>query len=173
MIKNISSLDILQEKVNSKFILENVFHGEDEWVLGLEQDIFLRFGINDLTLLNENIFVDSLHSKLAASLLVHNQEYLTKRSLINDFLDLEIFQFDFAIIFSRQILIILHTHVIQNFGSFGCFHGFFLVYYFLFVLINLLNFFVLVIDHIIINNDKIEEVINLLIKTLNIICTHK
>ena len=90
MIENIASFNVLQEEVNSKVVLEHIFHREDERVLRLEQDIFLRLCIDDLTLFDKNILINSLHSQLSAGLLVHDQEHFAKRSLIDNFLDLEI-----------------------------------------------------------------------------------
>ena len=78
MIEEITTLDVLKEEVESIFVLEHVIHGEDEWVLSLEQDILLSSSVYDLTLLDEDIFVDSLHSVLFSVFGVHNQENLTE-----------------------------------------------------------------------------------------------
>lgn len=93
MVKYVASLHILQEEVNTQIILEDVLHGKNERVLRLEQDILLRFGVNNLPLLNEDILVDPLHRELAARLRVNNEEHLAEGALVDHLLDLEIFQF--------------------------------------------------------------------------------
>ena len=95
MIKNITCLDIFQEEVNSEIVLENVLHREDEWIFGLEQYIFFSLSINDLTLLNQNVLINSLHSQFSACLEVNYEEHFAEGTLIDNFLDLKILQLDF------------------------------------------------------------------------------
>jgi hypothetical protein len=59
-------------------------------VTRLEENIFLVFSVLNLFLINEDIFVDSLHSIELTSILVGYQKNLSKRPLVDDFNDLEI-----------------------------------------------------------------------------------
>lgn len=92
MIEDVASSDILQEEVDSVVSLEHVVHSEDEWILGLEKDIFLGLCVEDLTFLNEDVLVDSLHSILLAISLANNVKDLAEASLVDDLSDLEVLQ---------------------------------------------------------------------------------
>jgi hypothetical protein len=59
-------------------------------VTRLEENIFLVLSVLNLFLINEDIFVDSLHSIELTSILVGYQKNLSKRPLVDDFNDLEI-----------------------------------------------------------------------------------
>ena len=98
VIEDVSSANVLQEKVDAMIILENVVHREDERVLGLEQDVLLGLRVQDLTLLNEDVLVDSLHGVLFLIMLVDHVEHLAKGSFVNDLDDLEVFEFNLGLL---------------------------------------------------------------------------
>jgi len=78
MVKYISTLYEFKEEVNPQVILEDVFHGEDERVLGLEQYVLFRLRINYLPFFNQNIFVNSLHCVLFSIFGVNYLKYFAE-----------------------------------------------------------------------------------------------
>lgn len=62
MIIEIASSDILEKEVDPILILKDKVHAQHEWIISLEQNIFLILSILHLVLIYENIFIDSLHS---------------------------------------------------------------------------------------------------------------
>jgi hypothetical protein len=92
VVENVAARNILEEKVDSQLILENVVHVNDEGVLGLSKDVFLRASVENLAFLDENVLVDPLHGILLAILRVDNQEHLSKAAFIDKLFDFEIFK---------------------------------------------------------------------------------
>lgn len=60
----------------------------------LEENIFLIFCILYLILIYKYIFIDSLHSIHLSSIFVDNQKHFSKRSLINNFFNLKILEWN-------------------------------------------------------------------------------
>ena len=78
MIIEIASSDVLKEKVNSVLVLKHEIHAENEWVIGLEENVLFVLRILDLVLVYQNVFVDSLHCIHSPRLLINYQEHLSK-----------------------------------------------------------------------------------------------
>ena len=78
MVENIARLNILEEEVNPEIILEDVLHTQDEWIFGLEQDVFFCLRVDNLPFLNQNILVNSFHGHLSTRLSMNNEEYLSE-----------------------------------------------------------------------------------------------
>ena len=92
MVEEVTTLHIIQEKVDSQVILEHVVHVQDEGILGLEEDVLLSPCINDLSFFDENILIYPFHSIFLAIMDVHDQEYLAKTAFVDDLFDLEVFE---------------------------------------------------------------------------------
>lgn len=97
MVINISSWDKFKEEIDSEFILEHVIHGIDERMASLEEDILLVLGVRDLVFLDEDVLVDTLHGIHLLGVRILNKEDLTKRSLVDNFLDSKVFQSHFLL----------------------------------------------------------------------------
>ena len=98
VIKEISSLNVIQEEVDSEFILEYIVHRENKWILSLEKDVFLSKSVDNLSFLNQDVLVDSLHSILLSDSHVDNQEHFAKGSFVDHLFDLEVGQGDFFLL---------------------------------------------------------------------------
>jgi hypothetical protein len=61
VVEKVASTDVLKEKVNSEFILENVIHAQNKRAFGLEKNISLSSSVDNLSFLNEHILIDPLH----------------------------------------------------------------------------------------------------------------
>ena len=61
MIIKVSTSNVFQEKVNSIFILKDIVHAQDKRMIRLKQYLFLVFSVLYLLLINQNIFIYSLH----------------------------------------------------------------------------------------------------------------
>lgn len=94
VIKDVATLDVVKNKVNSEVILEHVFHIDDKWVFCLGKNVLLRSCVQNLSFLNQDILVDSLEGIGLVILSVKDQEDLTKRSLVNELLDSKVLKFD-------------------------------------------------------------------------------
>ena len=57
VIINISSVNILKEKVNSQFVLKHILHMVAEGVVSLKQDFLFNFDIFNLILLQNHILI--------------------------------------------------------------------------------------------------------------------
>jgi hypothetical protein len=55
VFEEISSWNVVQEKVNSLFVLEHVVHAEQEGVFDILQNILLVFIVLNLLFLNEDV----------------------------------------------------------------------------------------------------------------------
>lgn len=62
IVEQRTTSDVAHEIVDPILIGEHVIHRQDEGMVGLEQNILLIFGVLDLFLVDENIFVDTFHS---------------------------------------------------------------------------------------------------------------
>jgi len=91
VIEDIPSLNVFQEKVESKIILENVIHCQNERILGLKQDVFLSTRVYNLAFFYQDVFINPLHGVLLAIPSVNHEEHFPERSLIKHLLNLEIF----------------------------------------------------------------------------------
>ena len=58
----------------------------------MEQNFFLVLNVLDLLFLQEQVFVDPLHSIHLAHLRIRDEEHLAKAAFIDDFADLEVGQ---------------------------------------------------------------------------------
>ena len=57
VIIDITTVNILKEKVNSQFVLEHILHMVAEGVVSLEQDFLFHFDIFNLILLQDHILI--------------------------------------------------------------------------------------------------------------------
>lgn len=61
VVVDVSTRQVLKEKVNSEFILEDEVHGVYKGVFCLEQNVLLILNVLNLFLLQEQVFVYSFH----------------------------------------------------------------------------------------------------------------
>lgn len=92
MVKQISARNIVHEEVNSQIVLENIGHIDNERILSLRQNIFFSPRINNLTFLDQNIFVYSLHRINLVIFRIDNKENFAKRPFVNYFFYFEVFK---------------------------------------------------------------------------------
>lgn len=92
MVKQIPARNVVHEEVNSQIVLENVWHIDNKRIFGLSQNIFLCPGINDLTFLDQNIFVYSLHRINLVIFRIDDKKYFSKRPFVNYFFYFEVFK---------------------------------------------------------------------------------
>ena len=90
--EQLTTLDKLHEKVNSKLILEDILHVNKEGMLDGIQNIFLQLNVLHLLILQNHIFPDALHGiELLVKLVLH-QEYFTESTLADQFSEFEVLQ---------------------------------------------------------------------------------
>ena len=93
VIENIAASNILQEEVDAMIILKHIIHRENERVLGLEQDVLLGLRVQNLALLYEDVFINTLHRVLFLIVLIDHVEHFAEGSFVNDLDNLEVFEF--------------------------------------------------------------------------------
>jgi len=94
IVVNVSSWQVFEEEIDSEVILEYEVHWIHKWMLSLEKNILLIFNILDLLLLEQQVFVDSLHGVHFPHLWAWYEEHFSEWTFINHFSDLEVFQSD-------------------------------------------------------------------------------
>lgn len=94
IVVNVATWEVLEEEVDLEFVLEDEVHRVDEWVVRLEQNVFLVLDVLDLLLLQQEVLVDALHGVHLSHLAVRDQEHFTEAAFVNDFYDFEIVKCD-------------------------------------------------------------------------------
>ena len=93
--KNLVELSASNEghdEVKSQLILEQVFHSNQEGVVALKHNVFLKNGVLYLVLLNQDILSDGLHSIEFIVGFELSQEDLAKGAPSDDHQEIEIFE---------------------------------------------------------------------------------
>lgn len=92
IVVDVATWQVLEEEIYFQFVLEHKVHRVDEWMISLEKDLLLILNVLNLFLLQEQIFVNSLHSVHLAHFAIRNQKDFAKAAFINDFADLKVFK---------------------------------------------------------------------------------
>lgn len=90
--EKLTSLDKLHQEVDTKLVLEDVLHINEEWVVDLAQNVLLELDVFHLLVLQDYVLPDTLHGVEFVRSGVLYQEDLTKGALADHLTDLEIFQ---------------------------------------------------------------------------------
>eukprot|EP00356_Strombidium_inclinatum_P010025 CAMPEP_0170492128 /NCGR_PEP_ID=MMETSP0208-20121228/11727_1 /TAXON_ID=197538 /ORGANISM="Strombidium inclinatum, Strain S3" /LENGTH=134 /DNA_ID=CAMNT_0010767823 /DNA_START=659 /DNA_END=1063 /DNA_ORIENTATION=- len=92
VVEQVASADVLQEEVDALVVLENIIHGQNEGVFRRKKDVFLRSGVQNLALFNEDVFINTLHSILLVVPSVNYKEDLAEGSFVEHPLNFEVLQ---------------------------------------------------------------------------------
>ena len=85
IVINITTRHILEEEINSEFILKDVVHRIYKRVLRLKENLLFDFYVFDLVLLQDNVFIEPLHRIYFLGYLILHQKNFPKRTFINHF----------------------------------------------------------------------------------------
>lgn len=66
MHEKLSSPYKAHDKENLLVRLENVVHANQEWMIGLKQDILFKLGAFDLIIVDDYVFPETLHGKVVS-----------------------------------------------------------------------------------------------------------
>jgi hypothetical protein len=105
--EELASFDEFHDEINAEVVLEDVFHVYDERVLNRVQDIFFKFDVFKLLIIDNNIFADAFHGEDFIILLILNEIDFSKGAFSNHFQDLEVAQFRLM----RHHLILHHSGI--------------------------------------------------------------
>lgn len=94
MAEQFSTFDEVHQEIDSKIILENVVHADNEWMLDIVEDVFLKLQAVKKVLVNDNILSYSFHGVHLLRLSVLNKENFAECSFAKHSLNLEILQPD-------------------------------------------------------------------------------
>lgn len=92
VVEDVTPFDVVQDEVESEFVLENVLHIDNKRVVGLAEDVLFCSGVQDLALFDQDVFVDSLQGVCLVVDGINHQKHLAERPLVDQLLDLEVFQ---------------------------------------------------------------------------------
>lgn len=92
VVVDVAAGHVLEEEVNSQFILENVLHVIDEGVVCLEKDLLLHLDVVHLILLKDHVFIQPLHRVLLSVFRVFDEEDFSERAFVNYFFNNEVFK---------------------------------------------------------------------------------
>ena len=90
MLKQLSSLDKLHDKVDPKSLSEHMLHGDDEGMLHLNQDELLNFETFKRVVVDHHIFSNTLHCVYLLILLVLDEIHFSKGASANELEDLKV-----------------------------------------------------------------------------------
>jgi len=90
MLKQLTALDKLHHKVDSKGFCEDVLHRDDERVFDLQQDELLDFKALHGFMVDDHILSDALHRVDLVILLILNQIYFSESTSAHELQDFEI-----------------------------------------------------------------------------------
>ena len=96
--EELATLDEVHQEVDAIFVLENVVHGYDEWVLHLVEDVLFELKTFKEVLVNNHILADALHciELIGLSLLYH--VYLAKGTFSDKLKDVEVLETSYLLL---------------------------------------------------------------------------
>ena len=100
MSEELTTFDEVHKEENSDRVLENVLHADDEWVINIVEDIFLKLKRIHLFIFQYDILSDTFHSVNFSSLIMLNLEDFSEGSLANNSNDFEILKFGDIVVFA-------------------------------------------------------------------------
>lgn len=159
MIENVATSDVLKEEVYAVIILKYIVHRKDEGTLRLEQNIFLCFSINYLALLDEDVFVNSLHRILLVVFGVDHMKHLAKAALVNYFYYFKVLKLCLSIAQAYDALRLLGC--VNNHLSLSCRYVLLFSLQFLLFLCykTVFVFFFLFHDILLVDNNEVKELV--------------
>jgi len=102
--EKLTALDEFHEEVDTIFVLEDVFHVHEEWVVDCVKDVFLKPYIVELFMFDDHVFTDTLHSIEITVVFVLDKEDLAESALSDHLFDFEVFELG---------LFLVSTHVLH------------------------------------------------------------
>jgi hypothetical protein len=88
----IDLLDEFHEEVDSEFVLEDVLHVYYEGMIHIEEDLFFKFDVIELLIVNNNVFPNALHCIDLVVFGILNEEDFAKCAFANHLLNHEVLQ---------------------------------------------------------------------------------
>ncbi len=92
MAEKLAALDKLHEEVDPILVLEDILHINQERVVNLAQNIFLKLDVFHLLILQDNVFTDAFHGVEFVSGAMLNKIHLSKGAFTDHLTDLEVLQ---------------------------------------------------------------------------------
>ena len=92
MSEQIATRNKLKHKEDINLVLENIFHGDNKWVINFLKDVLLQLKALHLILFDDNFLFDALHGKGQPCVAVCDQEHSAKCTFSQNTFDVEIGQ---------------------------------------------------------------------------------
>tara|TARA_B110000305_G_C19389422_1_gene613997 strand:- start:687 stop:1265 length:579 start_codon:yes stop_codon:yes gene_type:complete len=97
MHEELTTSDKLHDEEDLLIGLEDVLHADQEWVIRLQKDLFLKHGGLDLIIVKNDVLSETLHGEDGIITDLLNQEDLTKTSFTNNTDNFEVLKVDFGL----------------------------------------------------------------------------
>jgi hypothetical protein len=97
MHEELTTSDKLHDEEDLLIGLEDVLHADQEWVIRLQKDLFLKHGGLDLIVVKNDVLSETLHGEDGIITDLLNQEDLTKTSFTNNTDNFEVLKVDFGL----------------------------------------------------------------------------
>lgn len=114
--EELSSLDKFHEEVDPEFVLEDVLHVNQEGVVDLAKDVFLKLDVFHLLVFQNNIFADALHRVELLCGRVFHQEHLSESAFANHLADDEVLKGGWLCLVSCEHSLRTASHGLTHFG---------------------------------------------------------
>lgn len=98
LVEKFTSFDEFHDEVKLAFILEDVFHRDEERVFHLNENVFLKKSALDLVIFYQDVLSNGLHGIVLSVVFLLNEKHLAEASFAQDFLHNEVFKADFVIL---------------------------------------------------------------------------